>query len=58
MLKFNKFYFSWKTLQTLFWNSSPVSSVVANLAMEDDEKRALGTFTDPPRLRKRYVDDT
>jgi len=32
---------------------SPVSSVVANLVMEDTETRALETFTDPPRLWKR-----
>jgi len=33
---------------------SPVSSVVANLVMEDIETRALETFTDPPRLWKSY----
>ena len=38
--------------------SSPVSSVVANLVMEDVKKSALETFADPPRLDKRFVDDT
>jgi len=37
---------------------SPVSWVVANLVMENIETRALETFADPPRLWKRYVDDT
>jgi len=37
---------------------SPVSSVVANLVMENIETRALETFADPPRIWKRYVDDT
>jgi len=37
---------------------SPVSSVVTNLVMEDIETQALETFTDPPRLWKRYVDNT
>jgi len=32
---------------------SPVSSVVANLVMENIETRALETFADPPRLWKR-----
>jgi len=36
---------------------SPVSSVVANLVMKNIEAQALETFADPPRLRKRYVDD-
>jgi len=37
---------------------SPVSSIVANLVMENIETRALETFAEPPRLWKRYVDDT
>jgi len=37
---------------------SPVSSVAANLVMENIETRALETFADPPGLWKRYVDDT
>jgi len=37
---------------------SPVSSVVANLVMENIETRTLETFADHPRQWKRYVDDT
>ena len=37
---------------------SPVSSVVTNPVMGDVEKRSLETFADPPRLWKRYADDT
>ena len=37
---------------------SPVSTVVANLVIEDNKKRALSTFYFPPKIWKRYVDDT
>ena len=37
---------------------SPVSVVVADLVMEEVERRALTSFTDAPRIWKRYVDDT
>ena len=37
---------------------SPVSVVVANLVMEDIERRALATFHTPPRFWRRFVNDT
>lgn len=37
---------------------SPVSPVVANLYMEHFEQEALAACPDPPRVWKRYVDDT
>ena len=37
---------------------SPVSVVVANLVMEDIERRPLATFHTHPRFWRRYVDDT
>ena len=37
---------------------SPVSVVVANLVMEDVEEQAIDSFGQPPRVWKRFVDDT
>ena len=37
---------------------SPVSVVVADLVMEDVEERGMKCFGQPPRMWKRYVDDT
>ena len=36
---------------------SPVSVVVANLVMEDVDKRALRDFSTPIHFWKRYIDD-
>ena len=36
---------------------SPVSLVVANLVVEDVEKRAIENFSHPPKIWLRYVDD-
>ena len=37
---------------------SPVSPRVANLSMESFDNRAITSVMNPPRLWKRYVDDT
>ena len=37
---------------------SPVLVLVANLVMEDVEERAIDSFGQPPRVWKRFVDDT
>ena len=37
---------------------SPVSVVGANLVMEDAEELAIDSFGQPPRVWKRFVDDT
>ena len=37
---------------------TPISPIVANLFMEDFEIKAINSTVDPPRIWKRFVDDT
>ena len=37
---------------------SPISPIMANLYMEDSEIKDINTGEHPPRIWKRYVDDT
>ena len=37
---------------------SPISPIVANLFMDDFEIKAINSAIDPPRIWKRFVDDT
>ena len=37
---------------------SPVSPIVANIYMEALEQRTINTALNPPRIWRRYVDDT
>ena len=37
---------------------SPVSSIVANIYMEAFKQRAINSALNPPRIWRKYVDDT
>jgi len=59
-LNSNNFTFRGKHYKQVFGTAmdSHVPPIVANLVMENIETRALETFSNPPRLWKRYVDGT
>ena len=54
------FAFRGKYFKQIFGTAmgSPVSPILANLVMEDIENKAMSDFHHPPKVWKRYVDDT
>ena len=53
-------YFRGKFCRQIFdlTMGSPISIIIANLVMENVEEGAMSTFFNPPKFRRRYVDDT
>ena len=54
------FCVQWQNLQTSPWlcDGSPVSPVVANLCMEEIVESLISNSPVPPKIWKRYVDDS
>ena len=54
------FHLQWRHLQTSprLYLGSPVSPVVANLCMEETEETAIDSTPVPPKIWKRYVDNS